>query len=924
MTTFRGVRMPPARLARPTRGLILAALAATLLAPTAAAARPPATASPDSDRSDAAGRQPAVAVSQQVVVTWARAGLGATRGQRLGALKQASRTRRVGEAAGSRAVYVRPFGSDATTAVYRLAEPLGRRAGRTLDAISRIPGVVAVEPDPWVTPVALPDDTYADDAWGALGPVDGSPNGIDAVSAWASTTGASVTVAVIDTGWVNHGDLTGQNVAGYDFITSAFTANDGGGRDSNPSDPGDWVTSTQAKATCPAGPSSWHGLHVSGTIAARAGNQYGTFGAAPGAKILPVRVVGRCGGTTTDVADAITWASGGLVTGVARNSKPAKVVNLSLGGKSSCPAYLASAIAGARARGSVVVVAAGNSNADAGSFSPANCPGTLVVAATGIDGTRASFSNFGSIVDIAAPGEGIWSTYNFGKTSPQSSPGGDAISRLDGTSMATPHVSAVAALLLGAFPAAAPAAIEQAIRRGATAFAADGSANPCTTSTCGAGIANAPAALASLASAPSVAITPPTSPTEGPNLAYSLVFGEGVTDLTAADFTRSGTAAGCAIGAPSGGGTAWTVTLTGCGDGSVVLALQAASVTDLDGNAGPSAPAATSAVVLDRTGPQVQSAVPAAAATNGQPAYRITFDEAASGFTGDDLTVDGASTATGCAIGNPVEGAASGMTAFDVQLAGCSEGTVTLVVAAGSVTDAMGHAGPAAPASLPTVTVDTTPPVAGPPSVSLRSGAKLSGTAAPVTVTWSGSDPGGTGVATYALSRSSDGGATWTPVATTGATSYATTAPTTGGVLFGIVAFDRAGNASGRATGTGVRAVLAQQGRATLRRSWTFQARSAFSGGSARWSKTYKASATYTFTGRAVSFVTTRASSRGKIRIYVDGVSKGVYDLRGATAYRWVAWKAAWATSGRHAVKIVVLATPGRPRVDVDAFVVLR
>lgn len=908
------------------RGLVAAVLAASLAATLAVPAT--AAAAPASLHAGA-GRQPAVAVSHQVVVTWARAGLGATRDQRLAGLRQASRIRRVGEAAGSRAEFVRPFGRDGTTGIYRLADRLGRRASRTLDAIARIPGVLAVEPDPWVTPDTLPDDEFAAAVWGALGPADGSPYGIDAVGAWApatgpGVTGAGVTVAVLDTGWLTHEDLAGQSVPGYDFITDLWAANDGNGRDADPSDPGDWVDADDPAARCPATYSSWHGLHVSGTIAALAGNGAYGFGAAPGARIQPVRVMGRCGGSTTDVADAITWASGGVVAGVAQNGTPARVLNLSLGGPSSCPTFLSDAIAGARARGSVVVVAAGNSSVDASQFSPANCAGTFVVAATNADGMRASFSNTGSIVDIAAPGVDIVSTYNTGERLPEASPAGDTAALGDGTSMATPHVSAVAALLLEDYPTAAPVAIEAAIRRGATAFAVDAAAGHCTTTTCGAGIASAPRALASLASAPTVKITAPASPTRGPGLTYSLAFSEAVTGLTAGDISRSGTATNCTVQPPSGSGSTWTIALSGCGDGTVILALHPASVMDPAGNAGPIAAVTASTVVLDR-GPEVQLAVPASAVTSGQPAYRITFSEPASGFTGSDLVFGtGAGAVAACTAGEPVAVAGSAMTAFDVVLAGCSDGAVTPSLVAGSVADVAGNPGPLVTTPLPTVTVDTTPPVVSAPAFTLRSRARLSGTAAPVTVHWTGSDPGGAPVARYELAKSTDGGLTWTSVTTTTATTHAAFAPTSGRVSFRVVAIDRAGNASTPADGSSTTVALAQQGRATFRRTWSLQSKPAFSGSSARWSRTYRASATYSFTGRAVSFVTTRAASRGMVRIYVDGSSRGVYDLRGSTAYRWVAWTTSWPTAGRHSVRIVVLATPGRPRVDVDAFVVLR
>lgn len=300
-------------------------------------------------------------------------------------------------------------------------------------------------------------------------------------------------MAVIDTGLVAHPDLAGQSVPGYDMISEPSIANDGDGRDAYASDPGDW---------CNGAPSSWHGTHVAGTIAALAGNGVGVFGGAPEVKIQPVRVLGTCGGYSSDVADGIRWASGGDVAGVPPNPTPARVLNLSLAGSSAtCPEIYRSAIADARSRGSVVVVAAGNAGSNAASFTPANCSDAVTVAATDGSGLRAYFSNYGSAVDLAAPGNYVWSTVDSGATVPE----GPAYEAYSGTSMATPHVALSAALIASAFPALDPATIETVLEITSTPFPTDPSRQSCATVGCGSGIDNVGRAVTSLsAAAPTV------------------------------------------------------------------------------------------------------------------------------------------------------------------------------------------------------------------------------------------------------------------------------------------------------------------------------------------------------------------------------------------------------------------------------------
>jgi serine protease len=389
---------------------------------------------------------------------------------------------------------------------------LGRQIQRSDFAQFMTPGVISVEPDIVVHPAAAPvNDNFWSSQWDLSDAGAGAADySIHAPDAWTITTGsAALTIAVIDTGITNHADLAGRTVAGYDFVSDLGAANDGTGRDADPSDPGDWVTRSEASNIgsyfygCQASPSSWHGTHVAGTIAASANNSIGIAGINWASKIQPVRALGKCGGYLSDIADAITWASGGSVPGVPANATPAKVINLSLGGTASCNLYMQSAINAARAAGSIIVVAAGNDNTDASAFTPANCNGVIAVAATGRNGKRASYSNYGSIITVAAPGgsssdTGILSTINNGTTVPVND-GNNYYASYQGTSMATPHVAGVISLLLSKNPALTQSDILELITKTATPFPPDTGGHPCSTSgNCGAGVINAASALATM------------------------------------------------------------------------------------------------------------------------------------------------------------------------------------------------------------------------------------------------------------------------------------------------------------------------------------------------------------------------------------------------------------------------------------------
>ena len=344
------------------------------------------------------------------------------------------------------------------------------------------------EPDYIKHPFAIPNDPYyASSQWHYQTPAT-YPGALNLPSAWDITSGdANMVIAVIDTGFRPHPDLESRRVAGYDFISDPTAANDGGGRDNDATDPGD---------AC-GGESSWHGTHVAGTIGALSNNNLGVSGVNWNSKIQHIRVLGKCGGSTSDISDAIRWAAGLSVAGVPDNTTPAKVINMSLGGQNTCSITEQNAINDAVAAGAVIVVAAGNNNTDASAFSPASCNNVITVAAVGKNGQRASYSNYGSVIDVAAPGGSdgdlVWSTMNTGTTTPAD----DSYKGYNGTSMAAPHVTGTVSLMLSVNPTMTPSQIESYLKNSTRAFPV-GTIRDCNTSICGTGLVDAYEAVASV------------------------------------------------------------------------------------------------------------------------------------------------------------------------------------------------------------------------------------------------------------------------------------------------------------------------------------------------------------------------------------------------------------------------------------------
>ncbi|WP_435225076.1 S8 family peptidase [Streptomyces sp. Tue6028] len=459
----------------------VAAISAALLAATTSTVAAAQTPSPRSTTvaAESTPAAPAAAPAERLIVGYKSGAAEATSDKAADADATAK-----GRKAGEDLDFRRRLGTGAAL-VDLGAEPDKADVADVIAQYRADPQVAYVVPDRLNKPQADPNDTEYAKQWDLFE----ATAGMRVPGAWTTSTGSGVTVAVIDTGYVAHSDVAGNIVGGYDFISDPAVSVDGDGRDSNPADPGDWYATDECGAGTGSSGSSWHGTHVAGTIAAVTGNGKGIAGIAYHAKVSPLRVLGKCGGYDSDIIDAITWASGGTVSGVPANGNVAKVINMSLGGPGACTSATQSAINAAVSRGTTVVVAAGNDNDNASKYSPASCSNVITVAATGRTGSRASYSNYGSVVDIAAPGgemstgtaNGILSTLNSGTKTPST----ESYAYYQGTSMATPHIVGLVALMKSAAPALTPAQIETAVKANARALPGTCSGG------CGAGLADA-------------------------------------------------------------------------------------------------------------------------------------------------------------------------------------------------------------------------------------------------------------------------------------------------------------------------------------------------------------------------------------------------------------------------------------------------
>ncbi|XOV82566.1 MAG: S8 family serine peptidase [bacterium] len=306
---------------------------------------------------------------------------------------------------------------------------------------------------------ARPDDSFFDSQW--------HYSTINLPLAWDTTTGSpDVIVAVIDSGvLLDHPDLNGKLVPGYDFVSDSARAGDGDGIDPNPEDPGDREF---------GGSSSFHGTHVAGTVGANTDNGTGVAGVGWQTRVMPMRALGEGGGSTFDIVQAVRYAAGLPNNSGTIPETRADIINLSLGSNFSSPSEQEAYTAAIQA-GVIIIASAGNDASDLPSY-PAAYDGVIGVSATTITNEFASYSNFGSSIDVAAPGgsnitdlngdgigDGVISTIG------DDSSGGPVefgyLSQF-GTSMAAPHVAGVAALMKAIYPALTPAQFSAALAAG--------------------------------------------------------------------------------------------------------------------------------------------------------------------------------------------------------------------------------------------------------------------------------------------------------------------------------------------------------------------------------------------------------------------------------------------------------------------------
>ena len=512
------------------------------------------------------------------------------------------------------------------------------------------PEVEFAEEDRRRYPLALPNDPLFSGQWFLQA---AQVAAIDATGAWDLTTGSTgVVIANVDSGVrFDHPDLRrvadgGRLLPGYDFVAADLdasfrSANDGDGRDADPSDPGDWISSTDRSVAlfsdCEISDSSWHGTRVAGILGALSNNGAGIAGTTWNSWILPVRVLGKCGGYDSDIMAGMRWAAGLAVDGVPNNQFPARVVNLSLGSTGACTAGYQDVIDELAARGVVVVVAAGNEGGPV--TSPANCDGVVAVAWLRHEGDKVGSSNFGPEITLGAPGGNcvnigaglpclfaIDTTTNTGTTTPGTNEYGNQLTGVSvGSSFAAPIVSGIAGLMLAVNGNLKPAQIIARLREGTQPFPAPNDptfpvchvpveANElqdtrcwCTTETCGAGMANARRSVVA-AQRPIAAVQLPAAAAAGQDVTLRASGSAAACNRTVSSYAWS-VVNGGASPPPIIGADSATATVTVPASGTLVLRL---IVTD-------SAGAIDQALVTIGPG-VVASAAPSNAGTAACPA----------------------------------------------------------------------------------------------------------------------------------------------------------------------------------------------------------------------------------------------------------------------------------------------------------------
>jgi serine protease len=614
---------------------------------------------------------------------------------------------------------------------------------RSADLAARLaaqPDVEYAEVDARKRPFAAPNDplyaagqatTPAVGQWYLRAPNATTVSAINAEAAWAITTGKpSIVVAVIDTGVrPEHPDLQGKLLPGYDFVGNVSASNDGDGRDSDPSDPGDYVVTADVGVVtgctqADVGSSSWHGTETAGLIGAATNNRIGMASVGRDVMLLPLRVFGKCGGFDSDIQDAMRWAVGLAVAGTPQNTNPAKVLNLSLGGPQACSQSYKDVIAEVTAKGAVIVVAAGNEGLSVDS--PANCPGVIAVAGVRHAGTKVGYSSLGPEVTLSAPAGNcvntvgtclypLLTTFNSGAQGPENSIYSDGVKATLGTSFSTPLVAGTVGLMFSVNPALTVSQVISILQGTARSFPSSGAASDvracrvpsavaqsdecyCTTVTCGAGMLDAGAAVGAAQSVWANISVSPTYPLVGRSVG-----------LAASAFTASGAAAVRSY--------AWEVAR---GTVTFTSGTTSSSATVLPGAAAGSVVRVTA---IDANGAR------AVAETNlsvsGPPVASINVGAATSAVAGAVVSLDGSASSAGDTGSMKIEqyswvitsggglGSLSSSTSPTVTLTTRAAGVLTVSL---TVTDTAGQ-------QTTTSTVVTVAPVAVPPSTGGGGGA---------------------------------------------------------------------------------------------------------------------------------------------------------------------------------------------------------
>jgi serine protease len=568
-----------------------------------------------------AGRETALPASDRVIVKLRPQPQVAGRGKP--AIEAAGDSvEALGRRAGLKARSLRRLGRDLHVLEVERAAP-GDSLEATLERLSADPAVEFAEPDARMRPHRVPNDPGFTGQWflHENGPgIDGTiASAVDAVAAWDLTTGLpSVVVAVIDTGVrFDHPDLLpvadgGKLLPGYDFVSAesggtARAANDGDGWDPDATDPGDWISSldrtTSQFSGCTINSSSWHGTRVSGMLAGLTDNATGIAGVGWSNRILPVRVLGKCGGLTSDIIAGMRWAAGLPQSGAPANPNPARVLNLSLGGQGACSSAYQSAIDEITARGVTVVVSAGNDGSTADQ--PANCRGVVSVTGVRHVGTKVGFANLGLDVSIAAPGGNcvnvgpgqpclysLDTTTNLGVTTPADNGYTDRVDDFNvGTSFAAPIVSGIAALMYSTNGNLPPGKLAERLKASARPFPTSPDPNVptcrlpesstdlqlsecnCTTQTCGAGLAHAPGAVEA-ALRPVAVVSAPSTAAAGATVSLAGTGSLGADGRTIDGYEWSIVSGATALSALTGGQTSFVAPAAGA---TVVVRL---TVTD--------------------------------------------------------------------------------------------------------------------------------------------------------------------------------------------------------------------------------------------------------------------------------------------------------------------------------------------------------